>query len=82
MNTHSIIIYRNPLEQQMWESLMSGNMFPVMVGALVFFISFLLLHKFVVVRFFSWSKRDTPTNISLGVSAFLGILTIWVMAFS
>jgi hypothetical protein len=42
MSTQSIIVYRNPLEQQIWEG---GIIFPVIAGVVVFFIVFMTLEK-------------------------------------
>lgn len=42
MATQSIIVYRNPAEQALWES---GAVFPVMIGCVVGMVSFLLAYN-------------------------------------
>ena len=78
--TQSIIVYRNPLEQQMWEGLMSGSFFPVIVGVVVFFAVFLTINRFVVEKYFSWHSRGTPVNVALAVSAVIGVAVAMYMA--
>jgi hypothetical protein len=75
----SIIAYRNPIEAAMWEGMMSGSFFPVIVGAIVFFAVFLTAQKYIVDRLYSWSKRGAPTNINLAVSAGAALVVIWYM---
>lgn len=74
----SIIVYRNPAEAAFWEMMSNGDLFPVIVGVVVFFAMFLTLHSLVVDRWFRRSKY--ATNVSLFVSALCGFATIWFMA--
>ena len=80
MTTQSIIVYRNPLEQMMWEGAMSGAFFPIIVGVIFFFAMFLAIDKFIVKKYFGWRSRGTVTNIALAVSAAAGIALIMYMA--
>lgn len=80
MSTQSIIVYRNPLEQMMWEGAMSGAFFPIIVGVVFFFVVFLTIDKFIVKKYFGWRSRGTPTNMALAVSAAAGIALIMYMA--
>lgn len=80
MTTQSIIVYRNPLEAAMWEGLMDGSIFPVIVGVIVFFAVFLTVNRFVVERYWGWNSRDVPTYTALAISAVIGIATIFFMA--
>lgn len=80
MTTQSIIVYRNPYEQMMWEGAMSGVFFPIIVGVVFFFAMFLTIDKFIVKKYFDWHARGTPTNIALAVSAAAGIALIMYMA--
>ena len=76
----SIIVYRNPLEAAMWETIMSGSFFPVIVGVVVFFAVFLAANTFIVERYARWDKRKVATNFNLAASALIGIFVIWYMA--
>lgn len=80
MTTQSIIVYRNPVEQMMWEGVMSGTFFPIIVGVVFFFAMFLTIDKFIVKKYFGWRSRGTLTAISLAVSAAAGIALIMYMA--
>lgn len=75
-----VIVYRNPLEAALWNTLMSGEFFPVVVGVVVFFVVFLALNAAFCKRWGSWGKgASTRTNIALAVGALSGFLTIWKM---
>jgi hypothetical protein len=76
----SIIVYRNPLEAAMWEGIMGGNFFPVIVGVIVFFAVFLAANRFIVERYWGWNSRDVPTYVALAIGAVIGIATIFFMA--
>lgn len=69
----SIIVYRNPLEAMLWQGFMDGSFFPIIVGVVVFFAVLLTINKVVVERYFGWSRRGTPTNVNLAVSAAIAI---------
>lgn len=43
---NSIIVYRNPLEQQMWEGLMDGSFSVIFLAMFVFLFTFLTLNFF------------------------------------
>lgn len=79
MPTQSIIVYRSPLEQQMWEGLMSGSFFPIIVGVVVFFIVILSLNRFVIERVRGWRYKSWPINVALAVSAVAGIAVVRFM---
>lgn len=79
MTTQSIIVYRNPFEQMLWDGIMSGAFFPIIVGVVFFFVVFLALNKFIVAKYFDWRDRGIPTNIALAISAVSGIaLTMYL----
>lgn len=80
MTTQSIIVYRNPYEQMMWEGIMSGAFFPIIVGVVFFFAMFLTIDRFIVKKYFGWRERGTLTAIALAVSAAAGIALIMYMA--
>lgn len=79
--TQSIIIYRNPYEQQFWES---GMIVPLGVSLIVFFVVFLGMSRvlqFVLVNVkvahnnIGWQRRDKlATYISMAI-AFIAFLT-------
>lgn len=76
----SIIVYRNPLEAAMWETIMSGSFFPVIVGVIVFFAVFIAANAYIVERYFAWNKRKAATKVNLAASALIGIFAIWYLA--
>lgn len=80
MNTQSIIVYRNPLEQQLWEGIMSGDAFPFMVGVAVFLITYVLFNKFIVDKFNPYSRiASIASYVALAVSIAAGVFTIRFM---
>lgn len=72
----SVIVYRNPLEAMMWEGLMNGSFFPVIVGVVVFFCVFLLFNKILNKGRIIGKTVARNTNISLQVGAAAGIASI------
>lgn len=72
----SVIVYRNPLEAMMWEGLMNGSFFPVIVGVVVFFCVFLLFNKILNKGRTIGKTVARNTNISLLVGAAAGIASI------
>ena len=73
-----VIVYRNPAEAAFWHAMQGGEFFPVIAGAIVFFIVFLTLNAVFEWRWGSWGKgASTRTNIALVVGALSGILTVW-----
>lgn len=86
-NTQSIIVYRNPLEQQFWEgSAFGGNLFPVMVGVVAFFIFFLSLNRLLCyvfrnTRLFARSRSSdkVAAYAAIAVAAGLAIVVSSIM---
>lgn len=74
--TTSIIVYRNPLEQQMWEGSSSGQMFPILCAMAVMFISFLLIMPLLNMMNVN---RKYSSQIALGFSFGFAALTVYVM---
>lgn len=77
----SIIVYRNPLEAMMWEKLMDGSFFPIIVGVVVFFMLF-IFNNFLIDRFIGrWGKKaKIATNINLVISAIIAIILTFYMS--
>lgn len=61
----SIIVYRNPVEAQFWES---GMAFPLMAGLGVFFLLFLFLCK-IFERKLNRSRHSNLLLAVLGIAA-------------
>ena len=77
-NTQSIIVYRSPIERQLYES---GLLFPIMTGCLVFFLVALVADKIVSARFGHFSKRrNVAINTGIAIAAACGLATVWKMA--
>lgn len=75
--TTSIIVYRNPLEQQLWEGAMNNSqMFPIMCAMAVMFISFLCVMPLLNMMNVS---RKYSSQIALGISLVCAALTVYVM---
>lgn len=74
------IVYRNPLEAQMWHMLQGGSFFIVICGILAFFTSFLLLN-YLTERVLSldYRQRQTATTVNLILGAIVGIAVIVYM---
>lgn len=80
--TQSIIVYRNPMEQQMWES---GAMFPVMSGCAVGFAVFLAVYSGLT-RLYRWRygyngriNNEAITYAAGAIALVSGIATIGTM---
>lgn len=75
-----VIIYRNPLEAQMWHMLQGGSFFIVICGILAFFATFLILNTFTerILRL-SWESRGTASIVNLFIGAVVGIGVIVFM---
>ena len=73
--THSIIMYRNPLEQQFWES---GMAFPLMVAMFVFFVVFLGTYKSMELIFGSWKiqRANWPTFVAGAIACTAAVATM------
>lgn len=74
--TTSIIVYRNPLEQQLWEGTSSGQMFPIMCGMAVMFISFLCIMP--ALNMMNVNRKYT-SHIALGLSFMFAAFTVYKM---
>jgi hypothetical protein len=78
VNTQSIIVYRNPLEQQFWES---GMLFPIMIFMIVFIATFLATHKIQEMIFGSWKvyTEKWPVWINTVAGLVAVALAIWML---
>lgn len=65
-NTQEIIVYRNPAEKAMWDLLMSGDSFPV----IMFFVSYLI---FLIIYFNLIEKLKRKSNKKL--ASFINFLS-------
>ena len=73
----SVIVYRNPVEAAIWESLMSSSAtFPVLCGIASFFAVFITLASFLQRR---GGIHSSSTNFSLAVAAVVGITVVRLM---
>ena len=54
--TQSIIVYRNPLEQQLWEG---GYIPPIMLGCVCFLVFFVALMKISSMVFGEWKVNSS-----------------------
>lgn len=75
----SIIVYRNPLEAAMWEGIMSGSFFPVILGVVVFFCAFLAMNQLLNKGRTYGKFVGRNANIALAVGAVAGFATIYFM---
>lgn len=71
----SIIVYRNPLEAMLWEGLMNGSFFPLIVGIVVFFFVLLLSNK-ILNKVRTTGNRARNTDISFLIGAVAGIASV------
>ena len=82
----SIIVYRNPMEKALWESLMDGQFFPIIVGCVVFIavlIGLLTLQDKFFPRFgYRKNWKSTTVNVliwwSAGIAAVSTIKYLWI----
>lgn len=78
-STQSIIVYRNPLEQQLWEN--PASLFPIFAGIVVFFAVFLAINWLADKKLHPFSNtRRTVANASLWIAAVLAFATIFYLA--
>lgn len=70
-NIQSVIVYRNPMEAALWELLMSGGFFAVIVGVIAFFAVFMFFNALLARR----GSSQWPTNISLILGGIAGLST-------
>lgn len=74
MTTQSIIVYRNPLEQAIWEGQMGGEIVPIMSGIILGVIVMLLTDNII-----SWDIKKRFPYLSLYLGGIVGVFTIWKM---
>ncbi len=74
-----IIVYRNPMEAALWNTIMSGDFFPAIVGIVVFFLVFLGVNRILNKGRMFGKTVARNTNIALGLGALLGFATIYFM---
>ena len=86
----SIIVYRNPVEAMVWQSIMNGDFVPVGTGLLVFFFSFLILNR-LLEKPVLWFQRNFLKStvrsyrnpgamyLSMAIAIVLGCATTWRM---
>lgn len=75
-----VIIYRNPAEAALWNAIMGGSFFPVIVGIVVFFCVFLTANRLLNKgRSFG---VDVPrnTNIALAIGVVAGAVAVFFLA--
>lgn len=77
----SIIVYRNPVEAAFWEMMSNGQLFPIMVGILVFFCVFLTLHTYAVERYTSTfgKYRKHASNLALFASVIVAVYVVYFL---
>lgn len=76
-NTQEIIIYRNPLEQQMYHAMQTGTFFVILCGIVTFFVVLFTLEALLKRK--AWRGNDQSGTISMIVSVLAGIGVIWYM---
>lgn len=81
--TEAIIVYRNPLEQRLWEGVMGSPNFilSIMGFAFAMFVSFLVIHwfleKLMGTNNFRCRKNQYNVHIAGILSFLIGCLTMW-----
>lgn len=74
MPTQSIIVYRNPMEQAMWEGSYGGELVPIGAGLLVFLILVVAIQSYVIEKSKWGSKvRKYQNLIMFGPAIAVGI---------
>jgi hypothetical protein len=74
-----IIVYRNPMEASVWNAIMSGDFFPVIVGVVVFFLVFLGANRILNKGRVFGKTVSRNTNIALGLGVLAWVATIYFM---
>lgn len=74
-----IIVYRKPMEAALWNTIMSGDFFPVIVGVVVFFLVFLGANRILNKGRVIGKTVARNTNIALGLGTLLGFAAIYFM---
>lgn len=64
-----IIVYRNPLEAQLWGALSSGQLFPIIIGMIVAVVTVILVEEQVFNRIYGLFGRPKWTG---NASLFIG----------
>lgn len=79
-STQSIIVYRNPMEQAFWETVMNGQFFPVIAAIIVFFVVLLTAHN-LLERFNRPRAWNSPVNgyVSLALGAVAAVVVGWML---
>ncbi len=79
--TLSVIVYRNPLEQAVWEGTASPAIIPILAGIIVFFACIYLTEKVINYSKFPLfsSKGEYLANAMVGLSVLAGAGTMWWM---
>ena len=75
--TQSIIVYRNPMEQQLWE----GGYVPLLLGAgVIFIVVFVILMQLAGMIFGKWNveHRTWPSMVAMALA---GLATAGVFHF-
>ena len=70
-----VIIYRNPLEYQLYNS---GILFPIMCAAVVTIVAVVVISK-VCESVFSWQTMQKLGYLPLALGFLCGALTLWKM---
>lgn len=74
-----IIVYRNPLEAQLWGALSSGQLFPIIIGMIVS-VAAVVMSEWAFGKVFGVHRRPKWTgNVSLLIGAFAGIAISYFM---
>lgn len=74
-----IIVYRNPLEAQLWGVLSSGQLFPIIIGLIVT-VAAAVIAEWAFGKIFGVYRRPKWTsNASLFIGGFVGIFTSYFM---
>jgi hypothetical protein len=80
-NMQSIIVYRNPMEVAIWESIMNGDIqfVPLFTAGFVFIAVMMALSKVMEAKFgFRQPKWAVPLMWSVGIlSAILTVFLMW-----
>jgi hypothetical protein len=74
-NTQTIIMYRNPLEQAMWESVMSGGgqFVPIVTGGVVFLMVVIGMSVAFDHIYGAWTRPKWATHV-----AFIAGFVAWI----
>lgn len=87
--TQTVIVYRSLTEQRMDQAMQSGDIFPIMVGLVAFFMTFVFLN--VLVGFVTFNRKPVrnhfnrrgqkfnPQFVYLAVAGVVGCFVTWSM---